>query len=249
MRDERPQPQCDLCLDYISGLLSGEEQLAFERHLTHCEACQMEINELRFVWEALPADMEHMEPPEDLKQQVMDAARAAEMKGMRSIAGRRLRSKQTFYALAAGALAVLFLLGTIWNVQLYRDRTESITTIEQALTVPAAQIRQLIPLQPQTADAAQAYGVACIVDNGKDKQFVVYVFGAPQTGSEQAYQVWLVKDGKRSSAGTFRVADKGIGLLSMPIAADTLVFDAIGITLEPDDRGDQPRGIKIFGSA
>ncbi|MBW7459338.1 zf-HC2 domain-containing protein, partial [Paenibacillus sepulcri] len=83
MRDERPPQHCDLCLDYISGLLSGDEKSAFERHLPDCEACQIELEELRFVWEALPADMEHMEPPEDLKQQVMDAARAVEMQAQR----------------------------------------------------------------------------------------------------------------------------------------------------------------------
>ncbi|MBW7459619.1 anti-sigma factor, partial [Paenibacillus sepulcri] len=98
-------------------------------------------------------------------------------------------------------------------------------------------------------EAADSFGVACIVDNGKTRQFVVYVFGAPQTDSKEAYQVWLVKDGQRRSAGTFRVADQGMGVLSMPIASNTLAFDTIGITLEPDDRGDEPRGVKIFGSA
>ena len=63
--------------------------------------------------------------------------------------------------------------------------------------------------------------------------------------------MWLVKDGKRSSAGTFRVnqKDRGIGLLAMPIASDKLAFDSIGITLEPDDQGDHPRGTKMYGSA
>ena len=70
------------------------------------------------------------------------------------------------------------------------------------------------------------------------------LFGAAETQGDEAYQVWLIKDGQRSSAGTFRVSDtsRGIGLLAMPIQGGKLDFDAIGITLEPDEHGSQPRG-------
>ncbi len=247
-------PACEFCLDYVSGICTDDEQLAFESHLPCCEECQKELEELRIVWEALPTDMEQIEPPLDLKSQVMNAVLAAEggIPVLEFHAARRrpLFGKRSTSALFAAAIAVIMLI-SLWNVQLYRDRSEAPLPLEEALSVSAAHITQLVRLQSASPRVTQSSGVACIVDNGQSKQFVIYLFGAPVTNGDWAYQVWLVKDGKRSSAGTFRVhqTDRGIGLLAMPIASDKLAFDSIGITLEPDDHGDHPRGTKMYGSA
>ncbi|WP_274654710.1 anti-sigma factor domain-containing protein [Paenibacillus humicola] len=250
---KKVQPECSLCLDVISGICTDEERLAFERHLPGCEACRAEMEELRVVWEALHANMERIEPPADLKRQVMDAVLAedeslavqAEQKIRRSA---RLRKRLMS---VSALLLVLLIAGTVWNVRLYRERTKAPIPIEQALSASAAQIKELVPLKPQAEAESRAYGVACIVDNGHNKQFIVYVFGAAATSGSQAYQVWLVKDGQRESAGTFRVKadDRGIGVLAMPIASDRLAFDRIGITLEPDDKGSSPRGERMFASS
>ncbi|MUT64838.1 anti-sigma factor [Paenibacillus sp. NEAU-GSW1] len=243
---------CDLCLDYISGVCTDEETVAFERHLPGCADCQAEIDELRLVWEELPSVMERIEPPADLKKQVMDAAMAEEAKAdavrqaKKTDTGRRRRK---FWAIAAAAL-VVFVAGTGWNYQLYRERTAApVIPLEQALSVSAARIEQLVTLKPQSEKYMESYAVACIVDNGYNKQFVVYVFGAKSTVDDSVYQVWLNDGAGRQSAGTFRVNDRGIGVLAMPVSADKLVFDSILITLEPDESGSFPRGEEIYGSA
>jgi anti-sigma-K factor RskA len=250
MRENEQKHVCDLCLDYISGVCTDEEKLAFECHLPDCVDCQAEIDELRIVWEALPENMERIEPPKDLKKQVMDAVLAIEMEsdsGHSKSAVRRMIVKRWKFAAIAVA-ASFFIIGSVWNYQLFQERTAAPLPLEQALNIPAAQIVRLVSLKPETPGATRSYGVACIVDNGQSKQFIVYVFGAQATTDTQAYQVWLLKDGERRSAGTFRVDEKGIGAMALPIASDSLSFDAIGITLEPDDHGDQPRGEKKFGS-
>lgn len=250
-------PACEHCLDYLSGICTEEEQQAFERHLPSCESCRQELKELRVIWEALPSQMEYMEPPASLKRQVMDAVRESDavlLEQARSQGAGRERSRlfgRTIKAsLAAAAICGIALL-SLWNVQLHRQQSQAPISIEQALSVSAAEIKDLVMLQPISPEAARSAGVACIVDNGQSKQFVVYLFGAKPTSGDEAYQVWLIQDGKRTSAGTFRVAeaDNGIGLLAMPIAEGKLAFDAIGITLEPDDQGSQPRGTRIYGSA
>ncbi|MGM0884620.1 MAG: anti-sigma factor domain-containing protein [Bacillota bacterium] len=249
MRENEQKHVCDLCLDYISGVCTDEESLTFEHHLPDCADCQAEIDELRIVWEALPENMERIEPPKDLKQQVMDAVLAVETGIDHSkSASRRLVIKRWRSFAAIAVVAAFFIIGSIWNYQLYHERSAAPLPLEQALNIPAAQIERLVSLKPETSEATRSYGVACIVDNGQSKQFIVYVFGAQATTDTQAYQVWLLQDGERRSAGTFRVDEQGIGVLAMPIASDSLSFDAVGITLEPDDRGDQPRGEKKFGS-
>ncbi|BBH23710.1 hypothetical protein Back11_50550 [Paenibacillus baekrokdamisoli] len=254
MGERRGLPVCECCPDYVMDICTDEEKLAFERHLPFCEDCQKELEELGIVWEALPTDMEQIEPPADLKNQVMNAIMATESDKDHPIstairARRPLFGKRSTTALFAAAIAAILLV-SLWNVQLYRDQSAAPLPVEQALSVSAAQITQLVRLQPKSPEVSESAGVACIVDNGQSKQFVIYLFGAAVTEGDQAYQVWLIKDGVRSSAGTFRVhrSDKGIGLLAMPIASDTLAFDSIGITLEPDDHGNQPRGAKMYGS-
>ena len=121
-------PACEFCLDYVSGICTDDEQLAFESHLPCCEECQKELEELRIVWEALPTDMEQIEPPLDLKSQVMNAVLAAEggIPVLEFHAARRrpLFGKRSTSALFAAAIAVIMLI-SLWNVQLYRDRSEA----------------------------------------------------------------------------------------------------------------------------
>ncbi|MCM3626388.1 anti-sigma factor [Paenibacillus glycanilyticus] len=243
MKQQQNVTVCHYVLDYISGVCSDKEKKAFERHLPACPACQSELEELRLVWDSLPSDMDLIEPPADLKQRVMNAALASPQ----PIAKRPVR-KLAWGAIAAAVLAV-FIAGTMWNINLYNSRSsQAVIPIEQALSVSASQINQFISLKPVSEDVASSYAVACIVDNGSNKQFVVYVFGAPVSTGDTVYQVWLNHSGQKDSAGTFRVDEKGIGVLAMPIADQTLAFDSIGITIEPDEHGDQPRGTKVYSS-
>lgn len=243
MNDEAYSRDCDFILDYLSGACSKEEKEAFERHLTYCDSCRQELAELRIVWEELPLDMERIEPPKDLKEQIMAAAKEAPRRH-KAWSARKLWKP----AVAAAAAALIFVGGSLWDNPFVKNQDTRLATIEHALSVPASEIVQITMLKAESTEKEHAYGVACIVDNGKSKQFVVYVFGAEETKDEEAYQVWLLREGIRTSAGTFRVNEKGVGLLTMGIESDQLTFDSIGITLEPDEKGDQPRGTKAFGT-
>jgi hypothetical protein len=244
MRKDAREPICGFLLEYVSGDGTEAERLAFERHLPGCSACRQETEEVNEAWEGLSSGMERIEPPKDLKQQVLDAAFAAE--GPMHVA--RRRRNWLGYGAAAAVCAAVVSLG-LWNIRLQADRPYQPLPLEQAGALSAARIEKLVPLHAASpAPDARAYGVACIVDNGRDKQFIVYVFGAERTKGEEAYQVWLLENGERQSAGTFRVGEDGIGVLAMPIATEPPAFDAIGITIEPDDRGDAPRGERVFAS-
>lgn len=233
---------CDFILDYLSDACSEEEKEAFERHLTYCESCKQELAELQIVWEELPLDMERIAPPEDLKEQIMSAAKAAPKR-------HKARSERKLWkpVIAVAAAALIFVSGSLWDNPFIKNKDTRLESIENALFAPASEIVQISMLKAESAEKEHAYGVVCIVDNGKSKQFVVYVFGAQETKNEEAYQVWFLRDGIRTSAGTFRVDEKGVGLLVMGIDSEQLTYDSIGITLEPDDEGDQPRGTKAFG--
>ncbi|AJY77006.1 anti-sigma factor [Paenibacillus beijingensis] len=245
MNDELYSAECELVLDYLSGTGTKEDKEAFERHLPHCNRCKQELAELQMVWEALPTDMERVEPPKDLKKQIMTAVKSEARSQNSQQYPKRIRWGKA--VLGAAAAILIFAAGSFWDNP-FRSRDAALPSLEQALSIPASQIVRIDRLIAEPGEKANAYGVACIIDNGTSRQFAVYVFGAQATSGQQAYQVWLASDGSRISAGTFRVNDSGVGLLAMPIASSDLSYDRIGITLEPDDTGDHPRGPKAFGT-
>jgi anti-sigma-K factor RskA len=209
------------------------------------------VQELRNVWEVLSVDMERMEPPKDLKKQVFNAISEAERSyatSKRKFSSKPFLRRSIMLGAAVAVFAVLA-ASTFWNYRMYEARYTAPLPIEQALSVPAAHIERFTKLQATSTENEYAYGVACVINNGQSKQFIVYVFGAKETTRGQAYQVWLLNEGQRVSAGTFRVDQEGVGVLAMPIASKDFTFEQIGITLEPDDRGDRPRGEKMFGSS
>lgn len=226
---------CELCLAYVSGECSLEEQHAFEHHLSTCHECQVTLNDLQMIWESLPAELDLIEPPKDLKKKVMN-----------TVTGPPIVNK--YWITVSAALFALLFVGSLWIQSLKEDQVDSVIPVEQALSVSAAHIEKIVTLQSVTYDASSAYGVACIVNNGEDRQFVVYVFNATETTDQQVYQVWLMNDNKRSSAGTFQVNSQGVGLLAMPISSDDFAFRTVSISLEPDDKGNEPRGAKVFES-
>lgn len=62
---------------------------------------------------------------------------------------------------------------------------------------------------------------------------VVYVRDFPECEAGMKYQLWLTKNGERSSGGLFSVDASGMGLLVVTLEDSLDTYDAIGITPEP----------------
>lgn len=232
---------CGDLLEYAVGGLSAERRAAFIDHLDGCPACRAELPLIREAWDLLPYTDEPLDPPPGLKKAVLQSAREHELRA--SGATSRRRRPRWQLALSA-AMILVVLIGTILNYRMWEDRRETAAALPDA----PATITKLVPLQAEDAGGG-SYGIACIVEQGASAQLVVYVFGAKATVGEQAYQVWLIKDGARTSGGTFRVGEDGIGVLAAPISGGSPAFDAVGITLEPDAGGMSPRGSRVFSGS
>ncbi|GAA3568274.1 anti-sigma factor [Amycolatopsis ultiminotia] len=97
---------------YALDALSDVERAQFRRHLDQCEACALEVRELRETAVRLGAAMDE-EPPAELKQRVL-----AEMRTTRQLPprtrpepGERVRGPRRRPILAAAAAAVVGLAG------------------------------------------------------------------------------------------------------------------------------------------
>ena len=70
---EQETVECSYLVNYLTGDCTEWERAAFERHLRTCVTCREELSELQEVWQALPFEMEEVEVPADLKEQVMQS--------------------------------------------------------------------------------------------------------------------------------------------------------------------------------
>ena len=55
----------------------------------------------------------------------------------------------------------------------------------------------------------------------------------PELQPDMAYQLWLIRDGQRTSGGLFTVDDEGAGVLLVVAPKPIDIFDSMGITPEP----------------
>jgi len=252
---------CDYMLDCLIGDATDEERRAFEAHLSDCPSCLKQWNELTEVWNALPDLANEAEPPKELKRQVMDAIFGAQGEdgGERqaSVApaesssaprpasdgsGRRTRRFARLRGFAYAAAVIVVAL-SVW---VYASRFDS-SNVANAVDEPLY-VEQTYALSAFDKSMAEAKGTGWIVCQGKKRKLVLNVSGLAKTDNGQAYQVWLIRNGKRSNAGTFWVDPKGSGVFIYELPPSDMQFDAIGITLEPDSKGKEPRGTKVLGT-
>lgn len=242
---------CEGLIDYIVGLSSDVERKRFERHLATCANCREEAACWREIWERQTDDMDMIDPPVDLKNEVLGPLLYATEDLEPQLP---LRRKWTFkrigiYASSAIMVAFVFFAGWFSAVSLTSYNGSAEVSAEQMpATIDSLYRLTAVEESGKFQGRSHAYGVACRVSSGRNEQLVVYVFDSPATQGSEAYQVWLWHEGERRSAGTFKVDATGIGMMTLPLTDKSAPFDAIGVTLEPDSASSSPRGPKMFGT-
>ena len=247
MDTNNEQRLCDLMADYSLDQLNDMDRLRYERHLDSCASCRQDVRELQEVWESMPYDIDMVDPPLDLKAQVMNTIFSEpQSEVQRFNIHEKPRRSLWFYSISVSVILSI-IVGTIWNYQLTEERFQLVQSQLEQAGQPST-IDKLFSLTAQSDIASSnAYGIACIVKQGNNSELVVYVYNVQDNQGDEAYQVWLLNKSERTNAGTFQVGEDGVGVLTYRMNQEAN-FDAIGITLEPDSKGDTPRGQKMFGT-
>jgi hypothetical protein len=251
---EHETKECENLISYMTGECSEFERAAFERHLRSCATCKDELQQLRLVWDALPFEMDELEAPADLKNEVMQAIHALpldkvqQQKQKKQPMQRTARSYLTKIGWVA-AIVIGVIIGGLWSNTFIKKPTDSAGSL---LNQPAEVLRTF-ELKTFDDSMPTAKGTAWVLKQGDTNNVVINLQGLKKTKGEWTYQVWLVKNAsdntkKRYNCGTMNVDDQGNGVLTYNINAKYIGFDAVGVTLEPDANGDQPRGKKVLGT-
>lgn len=267
---------CETLFSFFLGELPETAKKAFEAHLPGCSACREQLIQLQQTWDTLPFSSEELEPPEQLKSEVLgailreypadDAVAAPTPDPEHSFAPMQVPANVPESAAPAHANAQAYSAGKRGNRSIWRYAAAVAivllvgvagwTEVSKRLEKPSGRSELHIPSQLLEQYSLKSFdptipaaaGRAWIMKKGNSMELVLQTSGLPRLQGNQVYQVWLVKNGERNNCGTFRVDPEGNGVLTYVIDEQDRAFDTIGITLEPDSEGKQPRGKKILGT-
>lgn len=218
-------------LDAVDDL----ERAAFTRHLTGCPACAQEVAELAETVARL-ADETAVPAPPGLRARVLrEAARTPQVRSARAIqAGpaatvqvdraptARTRRATRWRPWVAGTVAASVIAGgaAATTYVIHDRRVRQAERIQTVLTAPDA-----VTL---TAPARGGGQVSMVLSPARDAAVVV-LSGLTTPDRAHAYQLWLIRDGRPTSAGVLTAGNAaGARYIDQVSGADLL-----GLTLEP----------------
>lgn len=224
---------------YALNLLADDEAAQVAAHLATCAACQAELDAYQEVTSLLTLATPTVLPPANLKTRLMQEIKANDdvqetavsTNPRQPINWRGWFRKRPLWQPAL-ALALIILL--ISNFQL-RQQLDDTRTPANFGTVT---------LSSETS--AEATGLIIISGDGEYGTLVVQ--NLPQLPETQAYQLWLIKDGQRTSGGLFNVSEDGY-LARIIYSPEPLAhYPNFGITIEPAEGSPGPTGNKVLGN-
>lgn len=251
--------RCSQLLPYFLKELSTDETDAFANHMSLCPSCQSELQTLQQAWQALPGEMDEMDVPdakreqmwEMIVQQIQEPALKTEVEKTRKeniwkpIGTPSLASKRWLFPAAAAVLCIAVGAAVGWGL---KPGDSPVLRYEVGSTDAPSYVVEQYELKAFDSAMPGASGRGWVRQQGESRQLVLEVNGLQANTGEQAYQLWVIKEGKRFNGGTFRVDVKGSSIMTCDLNVTHGTFEAIGITLEPDGKGTQPRGKKVLGT-
>jgi anti-sigma-K factor RskA len=100
-----------------------------------------------------------------------------------------------------------------------------------------------VPLSATDA-APEATGFVLISTDGQDGALVVD--GLPPISEDQEYQLWLIKDGQRTSGAVFSTDEHNYAGTRIRAPLSLLEYSAVGITVEPAGGSLNPTGQQVL---
>jgi anti-sigma-K factor RskA len=202
---------------FALGALERPEADAMERHLGECERCQKRLRWLEPAVDVLPASVEQLEPPPELRERLTGIVRREAEAAARPAPRRKAWLAPSRPAIAFGALAALVAAG----IGGYAVRDE-----EDTSTVPVGA-------------SAKAPGATAEIEREGDSGTLL-VNGLPELRGRDVYEVWL-KERHRISPSSLFVLDRGAGAtVAIPSGLDQAA--QVMVTREPSGGSRHPSG-------
>jgi anti-sigma-K factor RskA len=217
---------------YLLGALPDDERRGFEAHLSTCEACRAEVNELAGAADALPVSAPAMIPPPELKARIMaEVNREAELLAAAGSGADRpakpRREKRRWFGVRSLALAC--------------------TTLLAGIGVGAAVFAGGGGKTLQVAASGAAAKAVAEVDVSGDKAVLV-AHNMPEPGQGKTYQVWLKRPGEAPQPTSALFTPLSDGSATATVTGDLNDGDQILVTAEPEGGSPMPTSDPVLAA-
>ncbi len=224
---------------YALGILEETEREAVSLHLESCPACKDEMRSYQAVVDQLPLAVPQRTPPTRLRAGILQAAvvqAEASRKKRPSLLAWFTRPLNPLVGLVGLVLIVILAAFNIYQWQQARQAPGQSYTFSDF---------HLVAMQPPESVGKNASGVLLINKQGTLGTLVVN--GLTTLDPAQQYQLWLIKDGVRTSGGVFSVFGSGYGYLYIRSPQPLGSYTSFGVTIEPKGGSPGPTGEKVLG--
>jgi anti-sigma-K factor RskA len=227
----------DLLPAYALGNLDSSEADRVEEHLASCLICRAESNSFQTAADQLSFAAPAAVPSPDLKNRLMQ--RVQSVRPQPPIPVQPPARSWLERLLPAWSLASSFLIIVLagFNLLLWQrlNHLEVVTSPGKMRAVPLS----------ASDPASRATGFVLISADGDSGALVVE--GLPPLGESQQYQLWLIRDGQRTSGAVFSTDEKNYGGTRIKAPGSLLEYSSVGITIEPAGGSPKPTGTKVLG--
>ena len=233
---------------YALNILDAADAAEVEAHLADCPACQQELRDYEELVGVLAWATPRVSPSPHLKTRLLQEvsqpsvkstpdvlSAAAPPPSSHSQAGwwtswRRWFQKRPLWQ---PALVLVLLVLLISNFQLRQQLQET--------SRPAG--FGTVTLSDPEQDS-QATGLIIISDDGLHGTFIAQ--NLPVIPETEAYQLWLIKDGQRTSGGVFTVNEAGYRAVWLDSEDPLASYEDFDVTLEPAGGSYYPTGKTVL---
>lgn len=229
----------ELIEGYAFGTLEEDELVLLEAHLdSGCAECNTRLREVAELSAKLAEDIPQYTPPPHVKENIMSKIKAS---GHGAAAGPAPFFRRINWMSGVAAVVVIGLLvGSLTLVRINRDLRRQLVDAQDVTGLLKSPGMQFVDLQGVDPNP-QAFGKV-VMDPDKGAA-VVYMYRLPQTPEGMAYQLWVMREGKPTSAGMFTVNEDGSAMLALEELSDPSGIASFLVTIEPEEGQTAPTGM------
>jgi len=222
---------------YALGALDPDEVQEIEKHLAGCDSCQVELRAYQEVVDVLPLAAPQYAPPPALRGRLMAqiSGQAFENPPSQPSAWEALAAWFRRWAPAWGLASLVLVVVLAASNLLLWGHLRQLESSEKFYVINLT----------GTENSPDGSGLIVISSDGKYGTLVVEEL--PLLDESQQYQLWLIRDGARTSGGVFSVYGSGYASLHVRTEEPLISYDSFGVTIEPAGGSPGPTGQKVLG--
>jgi anti-sigma-K factor RskA len=227
----------ELIAGYALDALDEADRARAKELLATSEEAREELRSLTEVTAALATATAGPAPRPELRQRILDTARA-EPQNLVSLEERRRSRLAPVLGVAAALAACAALAIGLWGVSVSSDLDDARTALERERAAAAV-------LAQPVGESELTGGTGRLVV-GEDGRAVLVLSSPPPVPAGKTYQMWVIDDGNPVSAGLFAPDD---GTLAIPVDGRVGEGSVVAVTVEDDGGATAPSGEPVIASA